>query len=305
MRASDHTFRGVTDLSDRVVVGEPMKKGDVWMVPYDVSDHAGNKARTIYRTVRVEEVDLNDVEGRIRDEILADKQSEIDRAVTVALEKERRRPLREDSTGSKNCPPCLECNCPDRGENGLSEAQCHKICDERIKTESTCQVNDYEAQSLPKDTLHPVLREIFSFFEGIFSPGVLLTILLCTLAMAVLIIVQRIMIAIFNPGTSSYDTRADEEKERAMLRAVTYYRSPGAATSPSNGVAASVPPRATLSGAAVGYGIFSPPENRMHRQREVFSSSGAAGDGGIYATMSPITPARSNGTPASFDRRRY
>jgi len=299
VRASDHSFRGTVDLSDRVTVGEPIKKGDTWTVPYNVVDDAGNKAKTVYRTIRVEEIDLSGIERRIRDEILADKQREIDRAVAVAVEKERRRSP-TDPRGAQKCSPCPECTCPDKG-NGLSHAQCKVICDERIKAEQSTCPNNERPQTLEKDTLHPLVGEVFSFFESFLSASFVLTILLCTFALFVLWLVRCIMNAAFSSRDAyyeSYYTKEDEERERAMLRAVSYYRSPGAASAAASSSATpSMPPRATLNGAAVGNGIFSPPENRMFRQRGVFSPQNNGDDGSIYAGMSPITPSRSNGTP--------
>ena len=264
-------------------------------MPYNVVDDAGNKAKTVYRTIRVEEIDLSGIERRIRDEILADKQREIDRAVAVAVEKERRKSP-TDPRGAQKCSPCPECICPDK-RNGLSDAQCKSICDERIKAEQGTCPNIERPQTLAKDTLHPLVGEVFSFFESFLSASFVLTILLCTFAFFVLWLVRCIMNAAFSPRDAYYYTKEDEERERAMLRAVSYYRSPGAVSAAVSSTTPSMPPRATMNGAAVGNGIFSPPENRMFRQREVFSPQNNADDGSIYAGMSPITPARSNGTP--------
>ena len=296
VRASDHTFRGTVDLSDRVTVGEPIKKGHSWSVPYDVIDDAGNKAKTVYRTVRVEEVDLNGIERRIRDEVLADKKQEIERAVAVAVEKERRKSPKE-ARNTQKCSPCPECTCPDK-KNGLSDAQCKSLCDERIRSELNTCPNMEGTLSLSKDTLHPLVGEVLSFFESIFSPSILLTILLSTFGFFVLLLIWRIYTAIFDSRHIYYYTKDDEERERAMLGAVSYYRSPGTTSTASSATTSRpMPPRVTLSGAAVGNGIFSPPENRMFRQREVFSPHSSADGGSIYAGMTPITPARSNGTP--------
>ena len=337
VRASDHTFRGVVDLSDRVTIGEPAKKGDgTWRIPYDVTDDAGNKARTVYRTIRVEEIDLNDVERRLRDEILADKQREIDRAVSIAVEKERRKQPVPAGDGSKKCPPCPDSNCP-KTKNGLSDAQCQAKCDERMQREGgTCASGDERA--LPKENLHPFLGGIIATLETMLSPAILLGIFLISFLSLILIFLQRFIQALANPQGPMYYTKEDEERERAMLNSVSYYRSPGGAPMASAGRSAGgapmasaggvartpgsgIPSRSMLSGAAVGNGVFSPPENRMYRQREVFSpqqqqheqqQANVNGGGSIYNTMSPITPSRSNGsaigapggTPYNL-RRRY
>jgi hypothetical protein len=158
------------------------------------------------------------------------------------------------------------------------------------------------------------------------SPAILLGIFLISFLSLILIFLQRFIQALANPQGPMYYTKEDEERERAMLNSVSYYRSPGGASMASAGGVArtpgsGIPSRSMLSGAAVGNGVFSPPENRMYRQREVFSpqqqqqeqqQANVNGGSSIYNTMSPITPSRSNGsamgapgsTPYNL-RRRY
>ena len=300
VRATDHTYQGKVDLTERVIVGEPVRKSDShWTVPYNVIDDAGNKAATVWRDIIVEEVDLGDLERRIRESILKDKEREIEQAVAVAVENERRKASSEGGNGrrkNQKCPLCPDCRCPDTA-TGLSDTQCDAVCAKRTMKEGTCPSLD----TLPKHTLPPILGDVLAFFEGVLSTSGLLIVLLCTFAIAIIVIVQRVMFAIFNPRDSYYYTKEDEERERQMLGAVKYHRSPGAAPRPASDVSTPgiPPPRASLSGAAVGNGIFSPPENRMDpQQREMYTTRTNGGDDGIYQTMSPITPSRSNGTPS-------
>ena len=66
------------DLSRHVVVGEPVQKSSIrWSVPYNVKDAAGNRAHTVWRDVVVEEVDLANVEARVRQEVLQTRKAEL------------------------------------------------------------------------------------------------------------------------------------------------------------------------------------------------------------------------------------
>ena len=88
------------DLSRHVVVGEPVQKSSIrWSVPYNVKDAAGNRAHTVWRDIFVEEVDLANVEARVRQEVLQTRKAEIQKAVDQALAEDRRK--RGTSTSSR------------------------------------------------------------------------------------------------------------------------------------------------------------------------------------------------------------
>jgi hypothetical protein len=62
VRAIDETPRGPVDYTSSVTVGMPIKvpgRNNVWRVPYDVTDAAGNRAQTVYREVIIEVVSPN------------------------------------------------------------------------------------------------------------------------------------------------------------------------------------------------------------------------------------------------------
>lgn len=62
--AVDHTPDGVVDLTAQIQVGDPVKhptKKNSWRVPYNVVDKAGNRAQTVWRDVRVDELTFDEV----------------------------------------------------------------------------------------------------------------------------------------------------------------------------------------------------------------------------------------------------
>uniref|UniRef100_A0A7S1ZAU1 EGF-like domain-containing protein n=2 Tax=Ditylum brightwellii TaxID=49249 RepID=A0A7S1ZAU1_9STRA len=328
VRATDHTYKGPVNLSSRVTVGEPEQKGVLeWRVPYTVSDDAGNDAKTVWRNVAVEEVCLSDLERKIRDGVLADKEREINEAVKKALHLERKKVKATESallagTASskqqqKACPKCQQCVC-DNKQKGLTTQECDAICDKRIMAEATttCPSASSSASTSGSNVnkgAGPSAQNSFSFSDLLHTPGMIALFLLAVMGVIFMISAARVALSGFNFGDSYRYTQEEEERERTMMNAVRYYNSPEPAMhrgpSMGPGTPASVqarsaspaPPRSNMfGGGAVGNGIFSPQENRMYRQQG-FSPGGGGrrdDDGGIYQTMSPITPMRSNGSPA-------
>lgn len=157
--AYDETFSGRVDLSRKVVVGEPvMKTPMLWSVPYDVTDEAGNVAVTQYRDVKVEEVNLLDVEAKIRNEVLQQQKAEIQRAVDVAVDEERRKLDRTTRRRGNKCPECPPCDCSEMA------VDCEATCASRAA--ETCTMED--ARYLVESYLPPGVRYIFMAFLGIF-----------------------------------------------------------------------------------------------------------------------------------------
>jgi len=318
VRAEDHTYKGVVDLTSRVSVGEPVPKGDdaplQWTVPYNVMDDAGNKATTVWRDIIVEEVDIDDFERRAK--------SQVDLAVEEALTAERRK--RRDSR-ERACPPCDPCNCNDRhkrqqrGAGMISVAECNALCDRKMQAaaaseslarsaeRSTCTPSYLESES--SRTVHQFVQEILLFVEGLMGPGAMMLLLVgCTLA-TFLYVLRRMIVALFFSSNVStyYHTREDEKRERIMMQNVQYYRSPTASSrggdgqSPGSGSSSTAstprpPPTASMSSQRMrNGGIFSGDGTPASRRSSPFSSGNGADD--IYQSMSPITPLRNGGTP--------
>eukprot|EP00980_Cylindrotheca_fusiformis_P004632 scaffold991_cov128-Cylindrotheca_fusiformis.AAC.4 len=140
IKAVDHTYQGDIDLSDRVTVGEPVQKSALhWVVPYNVKDDAGNEAVTVWRDVVVQEVDLSSLESKIREEVIREQKAERQRAIDVAIQREKAQWAKDNRSGGnnrnrRNCPTCPPCNCPD-----ISSGTCIAYCD---GLSASCQLSD-------------------------------------------------------------------------------------------------------------------------------------------------------------------
>jgi hypothetical protein len=253
VQAYDHTYKGKVDLARDVTVGEPVQRSPLrWAVPYNVKDEAGNAAETVWRDVIVEEVDLSEVEAKIRGEVLQEQDIEIRKAVAKALEEDRKKRAAADATGSrgrrqpapstKTCPECPKCDCS--GDAKFDATSCAAICETMIET---CSFND---QSF-------VLRAML-WLEGYFPPSLIPVMLLCLLGTGFFLIVRSILTLVFNPAAyrRGYYYDGDDRRERAMQDSVTYYRSDNGNGMPNS--MASPPPRASLS-IGVAETFFTPP----------------------------------------------
>lgn len=141
VKATDHTHQGDVDLSDRVVVGEPIQKSALhWVVPYDVKDDAGNEAVTVYRDVEVQEVDLASLESKIRQEVIKEQKAERKREIHMAIQEEKAKWVKENvasTTGNRRaCPTCPPCDCPDASS---SMSACQTYCGD---VSQSCQLSD-------------------------------------------------------------------------------------------------------------------------------------------------------------------
>ena len=296
-------------LSSSVQVGEPEPKNNdgpplQWKVSYNVMDDAGNKAKTVWRDIIVEEVDIDDFERKAKADV-ATKANE-------PSTKQRR------NNNKRDCPPCDPCNCNNaqrqQGGNGggLSSAECNAECDSKIAAAlaaSSTGSADKARCTLPNEGVsrlsHQVIQKMLVYLEGLLGPSALMLLLLgCTLA-TILYVMSRVMAALFfgtGPHTRTYyhHTHEDDEREKIMLQNVSYYRSP---TPSSNGSASrggqspgssSGPPRPPTTS------ISSQRNNGMYSDNTPRQSPFRSSDGtdNIYETMSPITPLR-NGTPSS------
>jgi hypothetical protein len=244
--AYDETYKGRVDLSREVTVGEPMKKSALrWSVPYNVKDEAGNAATTVWRDVVVEEVDLVDVEAKIREEVLQQQKAVVQKAVDRALDEDRRKRDREvvnarDRKPSTACPDCPKCVCSGK----LDEAMCERVCEARI---THCAIDNESF------VVRAMLR-----LERIFPPSMVPIILSCAVVAITFLMLRWTLTLIFNPQAFRRGYYDDVERERAMLNAVVYHHAGNAG---GDGFSAALPPpRASLS-TGNGNGYFSPQSN--------------------------------------------
>ena len=324
VRAYDETFRGRVDLTSRVKVGNPIKKSDFeWKVAYDVMDSAGNVADTVWREIIVEEVDFLDMEKLIREEVLADREIEIQDAVRKALESERKKPLKRQPNesrraGRESCPTCPACKCNNNSAK-LTLKECESICKE--KESQTCTNTDVTIQNVDNKntvTVHPFIRDVLDYLEHVTSPEVASLIFFIGVLFIFLLFIRMLGSSMSQSDVNYYFTKEDEEREQEMMNSVQYHRSPETFVRPQ-GAPGTGPPKASISsnlenttsdvrGGAVGGGIFSPQENRVYGEEKdkTFASQGGQSDS-IYRTMSPITPtnsADSQGRRISYNLRR-
>jgi hypothetical protein len=230
------TASGRVDLSRDVVVGDPVQKSALrWSVPYNVHDEAGNVADTVWRDVIVEEVNLTDIEKRIRNEILSQQKMEVDRIVAKGVNDERRRTenLLKQNGSDSIVPKCPECNsCPTSTNDGeqncpvLDETSCYQFC-AATTTTSTNQPCIFDEESM--------IVQVFRYFEemNIFNPSILSAMLTC-LAIIMTILVFRVFVS-WILIAQSYNTRGlrytekeiqeEEERQRKLVESVTYYNS--------------------------------------------------------------------------------
>lgn len=246
MYAYDDTYQGRTDLSREVAVGEPVKKSPLqWSVPYNVQDTAGNAASTVWRDVIVEEVAIDELEAKVRDEMLAERQQEIDRAVSIALEQDRRKRSQAQPAQVSDAPACPKCDCPEGGTD-FDPSTCDEICETR---QGTCSRSEESH-----------LLRFLLWGESRLPPHLvpaLLAFVVCVAVGAVLYILWTVLFGSTNSRKSNW--YANEERNRAMQSAVTYYN-PNAAPHSMY-----PPPRTSMAVGGVasspttsGEGLFSP-----------------------------------------------
>ena len=207
--AYDETYKGRVDLSKAVVVGEPIKKSSLrWSVPYNVKDSAGNAAKTVWRDVVVEEVDIAKIEAKIREEFL-----NVQRIKDKALEEERKlketsATINRDRRVPASCAECPKCDSSVK----ISEISCQEICNARIKS---CAIDE-----------KVVVVQLLIWLERSFPPSMAPFVLICTAFAIILLALRLILTLIFNPQAYQRRYYDDAERERALMNAVSYHHNP-------------------------------------------------------------------------------
>ena len=268
VHAYDDTYQGRTDLSREVVVGEPVKKSPLhWSVPYNVQDKAGNAAATVWRDVHVEEVSLDELEAKVRDEVLAERRQEVDRAVSTALEQDRRKRSKAQPTQLSEAPACPKCDCS-KGGADFDPSKCNEICGSRQGTCSRSQESH--------------LMRLLLSLESKVPPNLVPSLVVFVVCVAVYAVLWLIWAVLFrSASTRKSNWYANEERDRAMQSAVTYYQEANAAP-----LSTFLPPRTSMS---VGDG------------RGGVATSTTTSSGGLFSPRSgstPFSPPGTNGVAA-------
>ena len=285
VKAIDYTHLGNVNLSSKVIVGDPIQISTLeWKVSYNVVDKAGNTASTQWRNVVVEEVELTDLEQKIRDEVLADRDLFTQKAINKALEIERKTKKQNEKNVLSSCPSC-DCQSADKS---FSMKDCHNICrDEHYST--GCHSSDKTENII---SYQQIIKESIEFVEQRIYPSFGIVIMICSIVAAVFFVIKRIFTAIVgNRGGWHYLNSADEEKEEEMLGQVTYFRSPNHPSRDRDprmdaSLNTQIPYKTSLSDdqrldshsnvrhhSSASGGIFSSPENRVRVDRKILSFS--------------------------------
>ena len=217
--AFDKTYKGDVNLSDRVVVGNPIPvpgQMKMWRVPYDVIDHAGNRADTVYRVVEIEELSFQEYERQL----LEEQESVIQKRV-AALETEleqykqnnnissRGRNKRDNKRNCPKCPTCPECIC--------KEADCRQFCSNASSNEKSPN----ECPSIPASSAPFLVYSLIEFVDLI--PSFTLSLASLIVFTLFLLIVSRLANSL---GTVNRANTIDENRERVMRDSITYFSPP-------------------------------------------------------------------------------
>ena len=302
--AIDHTYKGKIDLSNRVIVGDPVQKSILhWVVPYDVKDDAGNEAKTVYRDVTVDEVALTGVEKKIREEVAREEQSMMKRAIDAAIREEKKKwdnesraPTNSRSrrnsadSSAKSCPTCPPCIC---SENEKSDAaSCSAHCSDMSETCRKLSDDNY-------------VYKLLLLLEDTFPPNLVPMFVLSFLAVGFLYVIQWMVTLIFNPRSyTNYDYGNYSSINDDMVLATRPEPRQTVPTQTHNGVnkmAPQIPPTASLATNNVHNGnngaFFSPGS-----QRESHAQYDRQGPSSRYT---PNNDLRSPYTPSSIRRETY
>ena len=203
IEAIDHTYKGKVDLSNRVVVGDPVQKSRLhWVVPYDVRDDAGNQATTVYRDVIVEEVGLYGLEKKIREEVAQEERRKTKRAIDTAIREERKKWEFENRAAASNnnnnnnrfsrtCPACPACVCSET--DVVNSTTCSAFCSNMSET----------CRQLSDDNF---VYKLLLLLEDIFPVQLVPMIVISFIVVGFLYVIQWTWTLIFNPKAyTNYD----------------------------------------------------------------------------------------------------
>lgn len=216
--AFDVTYSGDVDLTDRIVVGDPIAvidRENTWKVPYDVVDDAGNRAETVFRFIEIEELSFQEFEQRIYEE----QEFEIQRRIsTIQSELEEYRSSqaltvsrRHELETKTECPQCPDCS-----KVGCEPFDCDHICgDGSVNSSQECRNT--------KENLHSLfLQSLKEFIELI--PSFAYSVACVAIFFMVIVILSRILH--YFGSSRSRGVVIDENRERTMKDSITYYSPP-------------------------------------------------------------------------------
>jgi len=307
--AVDHTPDGVVDLTSKIQVGDPVKhptKKNSWRVPYNVVDKAGNRASTVWRDVRVDELTFDELETVMREEFEAEKKKAVNEAVAAATRKEKqecdgqKRTLRaeiesdgDNASGKRNkrgrnnsCPKCETCPPPptcgeDDGKSTTKLSNELRNC----KTDLTNAKRSGARATSANDSDSDERSNILASLEDLF-PLFLLLIVGCSAVGLFVLVLQRAKSALGADGEKS----ANNDARAADLAKSVYYHSPRHGSQPLS--------------PDVKNGGNDRMKTRSSQQSPLFGGVGGVGGGGRVGAQGGaqgvFSPSQSVGSPASY-----
>lgn len=326
IRAFDDTYKGKVDLTDRVIVGKPIRvpnhksksnqKEFMWKIPYDVMDDAGNNAITVYRQVKVIEMSFAELELSIQQDILKGKEHDIEEAVQQALMKERELRAKEEREDWKKtqtqhrqqqqvqqqqvqplkcpaCPKCSECKPPKHSSSAVATPEsCRAICQAMNQGSSeTCASSSSPTDPIAIHFIPDFVKHHISALVGDGIQNMVTIIVYCVVIGIGILLFVRLL-----PRNDDY-VKMSEEQERALFNAVTYNQSPAPVHNSNNNpmmsnhstpIVPSSAQRSSLEGdQGAGGGMLPPPRASMS-----FSTPmSASGNNSIFSPHPRRSPA--------------
>lgn len=237
-----------------MVVGEPYLKAPLhWAVPYDVEDEAGNKAQTVVRDIIVENVVVEDLEAKIRQQIMQEQDAELRKAIAAAVEQDRKqrntssgRQRKGGSSTTGSCPDCPKCDC----SGAFDASMCNSVCAAKIES---CAIDE-----------HSFALRLFLFLERFMPSWLVPIVLVLFFGYSFFLMLFSILRLAFNAQSLAPDASQSEERERALRGAVTYYNngnvasSLGSISAPGASPSYGAPPRKSMSLGSSEPSFFTP-----------------------------------------------
>jgi len=298
VKASDHTYRGVVDVTSRVEIGTPVVKSPHhWKIPYNVVDAAGNHAATAWREVVVEEVDIFDLEHKVRKEVLAEQDKHVKEAVHKALAVERAKHTAAETSSKRtknravdvgSCPSCPQCKCPTSSKDASSKFDVVSNCNTYCETEFTGVCPSSQHFSLSELLMDGSTHSIVLYIVG---------------TIALIILVRFLVTLMFNPAALFGTTDYNYNTSAAM--AATYPQPPAMTMQTTPSTQQYMTPGYSDPGGS----FFSPPSARQPGFVDGYAAGGRqteANGGGeflnarsIYADAPDdiISPSKTGGVP--------
>jgi len=211
--ASDITHNGLVNLSDEVVIGNPVAVSgaiNTWEVPYNVKDAAGNWADTVFRTVTIEEVSVRELEKRFSDQYASKMEDKIASAIDDYDRQHsnagRQRSNRKKEKELNKCPECAVC------EVCQENIDCNQHCEATPQNESNAEC---VKQFIPGNSFSLDIMEVLQISPTFFM-------IICGVVFIATIVIARLRQATSLPQPS-FVSEIENQLERSMREPINQY----------------------------------------------------------------------------------